>query len=107
MSNLDASKYQVQEDELEQPENTSHRLELNEVRFSSQARLTLREATQKIAEYCQLPPEILDKRLDQKLFWLKPSGMLQITIEVPELDADMFIEIPPGHWWIDDSAYQA
>lgn len=90
----------VQTEELEQGESITHPLNIADVSFSDQAQVTLRQAIQKIAEYCHVHPDVLSEKLDQKLYWLEPSGVLVITIEVPEVSADMFIEFPPGHWWI-------
>ncbi len=107
MSHIDERRYEVRKEELEQGESITHPLNLADVSFSQKAQTTLREAVIQIAEYCRVPPDALSQKLDQKLFWLEPSGILVITIEVPEVDADMFIEIPPGHWWIDDSVCRA
>jgi hypothetical protein len=107
MSHIDESRYEVRKEELEQGESITHPIDLAEVSFSEQAQLTMRKAVEHIAEHCDMPPDALSQKLDQKLFWLEPSGILVITIEVPEVDADMFIEIPPGHWWIDDSVCRA
>ncbi|MCF8106011.1 MAG: hypothetical protein K9K64_11045 [Desulfohalobiaceae bacterium] len=101
MSTVNNHLYDVGDEELEQEENITHPLKVEDVAFSKQAQLTLRDAEEKIAEYCQVPPSLLSQKLDQNLFWLEPSGILVINIQVPEAEADMFIEIPPGYWWID------
>jgi hypothetical protein len=88
---------------FEQGESITHPLDITDVSFSKQAQMTLREAVSKIAEYCQVDPGLLSEKLDQKVYWLEPSCILMITIDVPEIDADMFIEIPPGHWWINET----
>ncbi|MFP4213293.1 MAG: hypothetical protein ACLFRL_04200 [Desulfohalobiaceae bacterium] len=107
MCYIDTEQHQIQKETLEHGESISHPLKFSEVCLSHQAHLTLQEAVQKIAEYCQISSKIISGRLNQKLFWLEPSGLLLISIEVPEVNADMFIQIPSGHWWIDDSACQA
>ncbi|MBS3780823.1 MAG: hypothetical protein KGY41_10545 [Desulfovermiculus sp.] len=107
MSYIDEHSHAARKEELEQGESITHPLNIEEVSFSNQAQMTLRQAVQKIAEYCHVHPDVLSKKLDQKLYWLEPSGTLVITIEVPEVSADMFIELPPGHWWIDNRTCKA
>ena len=101
------NQYELEDGEFEQEENISHPLDLVDVSFSWRARMTIREAVEKIAEYCRIPAAVLSEKLDQKLFWLEPSGILVISIEVLEVEADMFIEIPPGHWWVKQKGGQA
>ena len=101
------NQYELEDGEFEQEANISHPLDLVDVSFSERARMTIREAVEKIAEYCRIPAAVLSEKLDQKLFRLEPSGILVISIEVPEVEADMFIEVPPGHWWVKQEGGQA
>jgi hypothetical protein len=88
----------------ETEEQVAHPLKFSEVRFSTNAEQTIHKAVERIAVYCNRSPMYFYKKMDNELYWLDPSGILLIVIHSSDLDADMYIEIPPGHWWIVNSA---
>lgn len=104
---IDYREYSPSSQYVRNQEQVYHPILSDEVNLSDNARMTLQAAVTKIAEYCQVHEETLLQKMDQEYFWMEPSGVLVIVLYVEEIDADMFVEIPPDHWWIDDKAPRA
>lgn len=77
----------------------AHRVYLNDVSFSQGAMHTIGLAVKEVAEKCGLFPNEVTKRLRGHMYWLEENESLMIVFPVPEIEADMMIEIPEGHWW--------
>lgn len=100
---IDSQSYE-QDPDLDNKEQIYHPLSFSEIRFSENAERTIHEAVERIAIYCERSPMYFYKKMDNELYWLDPSGLLLIVIHSKDLDADMYIEIPPGNWWVTGSA---
>lgn len=81
----------------------AHRVELGDVQFSKNAQYTIGLAVKEIAERCGLYVGEITKRLTGDMFWLEENESLMIVFPVPEIQADMMVEIPAGHWWFRDA----
>ncbi len=101
---IDSQRYEEDSDPLDKSEQIYHPLSFSDVKFSKNAERTIHEAVERIAIYCERSPMYFYKKMDNEIYWLDPSGILLIVIHSKDLNADMYIEIPPGHWWIVDSA---
>ncbi len=106
-SNLvDYSLYGPTAPDTDNSEVEYYPLDPNNVALSSNAKSTLNEATEKISEHLHLSTKRLTETLKRSYFSMEPSGFLVILMEVEELEAEMFIEIPPDYWWL-KKEYQA
>ena len=76
----------------------SYELSLRDIEFSREARLTLGLAVMEIASSLAIEAAQLTRRMPGKVFCLGSTGKLMIEFSVPELEADMFVEIPAEHW---------
>ncbi|MGE4297975.1 MAG: hypothetical protein AB7E47_08100 [Desulfovibrionaceae bacterium] len=88
--------------DLHRSEEVAHRIQLTEVDFSPGARATIGLAVRHIAEQYLLEPSDLARRMQGEIYWIEPSDKLMIVLPVPEADADMFVEVPAGHWRFKD-----
>jgi hypothetical protein len=102
MQVIDYREYSPSSQYVHNQQQVYHPILSEDVNLSDNAKMTLHSAVTKIAEYCQVPKQNLLKKMDQEYFWMEPSGILVILVNVEEIDADMFVEIPPNHWWIDN-----
>ncbi len=89
--------------ELDGPDGGEHPVTLDDVRFSRGAQLTIGFAVKEIAERCGLFPGDLTRRLRGRMYWMEGSENLMIVFPVPEVEAEMLVEIPRGHWWFKDA----
>jgi len=88
---------------LDEKLESAHRVTLGDVRFSQGAMYTIGLAVKEIAEKCGLFTGELTKRLQGHMYWLEGSESLMILFPVPEIQAEMMVEIPQGHWWFKDA----
>lgn len=77
----------------------AHRVTLQDVQFSKNAQYTIGLAVKEIAERCGLYVGEITKKLRGDMYWQEEDESLVIVFPVPEISADMMIEIPEGHWW--------
>lgn len=84
--------------DLESSGQISHRLSPLDVELSPAAKTTVGMAAQEIALQLEMPLDLIKARTMGKMYWLEPSDELMIVISMPEIEADMFVNIPAGHW---------
>lgn len=81
----------------------AHKVYLTDVSFSDNAKYTIGLAVKDIASQLGLFDHEITKRLTGEMYWLEESEDLVIIFAVPEINADMLVEIPRGHWWFRDA----
>jgi len=101
MQVIDYQEYSSLSTHLENNKPVYHPLASEDVKLSENARLTLQSAASKIAEHFDIPEQNISDKLSQHYFLMEPTGDLVIIIYTADIDAEMYVEIPPGHWWID------
>lgn len=77
----------------------AHQVLLQDVRFSDNAKCTIGLAVKDIAARCGVFPHDITSRMRGRMYWLEEDESLVIVFPVPDMDADMLVEIPRGHWW--------
>jgi hypothetical protein len=77
-----------------------HPLNPDDLIFSENAKFTLNEAIEKIAQHVNINPHELNEKLNRNYFLMEPSGFLIILIQIEEIEAEMYVEIPADHWWV-------
>ena len=82
----------------------AHRVCLTDVSFSRSAMGTIGLAIKDIAAQCGVFPQDITKHMRGHLYWVEDSENLLIIFPIPEIGADMLVEIPEGHWWFKDVA---
>lgn len=80
----------------------AHRVFLSDVGFSKNAMSTIGFAIKDIAQKCGVFPHDITSRMQGHMYWLEECESLIIVFPVPEIEADMMVEIPEGHWWFKD-----
>ena len=78
-----------------------HPLDAEHLRLTPNAQATLTEAKQAIAHHFEIDVHSLTDQTSCTYFLMEPHDALVVVIGVEDLDADMFVEIPRDHWWID------
>ena len=81
----------------------AHRVTLADVSFSDNAKYTIGLAVKDIASQLGMFDHEITRRLVGEIYWLEESEDLIILFPVPEIGADMLVEIPSGHWWFKDA----
>ncbi|WP_461211083.1 hypothetical protein [Desulfocurvus sp. DL9XJH121] len=76
----------------------AHRVYLTEVAFSRSAQCTIGLAVKDIAARCGVFAADIVKAMCGHMYWLEKDESLVIVFPVPQLEADMLVEIPRGHW---------
>ncbi|NJB66365.1 hypothetical protein GGQ74_000005 [Desulfobaculum xiamenense] len=84
--------------ELDGHRDEAHEVQLADVEFTTNAKYTIGLAVKEIAAHCGMLPHELTRRMRGRMFWQEATEDLMIVFAVPELEADMMIEIPKGHW---------
>lgn len=84
-------------DELHR-ESPSVKVQLSHIRVTAQAQATLGMAVQEVSREFGLDTSMLIKRLKGEIYWRPETDSLMFVLNCPELEADMFVEIPEGHW---------
>lgn len=70
----------------------------SQVMFSDDAKATIGEAFREVAWTLCCDPRALTRGATGEILWHPDSDALSIRLDVPELEAEMYIEIPAGHW---------
>lgn len=70
----------------------------SQVVFSDDARVTIGEAFRQVAWTLCCDPRALTRGATGEILWHPGTDTLSIRLDVPELEAEMYIEIPEGHW---------
>lgn len=91
-----------QDVELPVKDEVARDVTMADVRISVEARMTIGQAMKDIAAIVKMPEADLIRRMQGKMQWREPSGMLTVSFYVPEVDADMYIDIPKEHWEFKD-----
>lgn len=104
---IDYQEYSPRSQYIQGQKQVYHPIAIDEVMLSENASATLQSAVTRVAAYCEVSEEAIRSRMGREYFWMEPSGILVIVLYVQEIDADMFVEIPPSHWWIDDKQPRA
>jgi len=81
----------------------AHRVTLADVSLSDSAKYTIGLAVKDIASQLGMFDHELIRRLRGEMYWLEKSEDLVIIFPVPEIGADMLVEIPQGHWWFKEA----
>lgn len=91
--------------ELDAPDAVpeAHEVFLADVEFSPNAKYTIGLAVKEVAAHCAMMPKELTSRMHGKMFWVESTRNLVIIFPVPELEAEMMIEIPKEHWRFRDA----
>jgi hypothetical protein len=76
----------------------AHRLRLFSVRFSADGMRLIGEAILAVSREYGLPVGLIRARMAGNLYSVPPSPSLYFLFQVPEIEADMHIEIPPAYW---------
>lgn len=76
----------------------AHKVMLEDVEFTANAKYTIGLAVKEVAAYCGLMPRELTSKLKGHMFWMEGTQTLTIIFPVEELGADMMVEIPREHW---------
>ncbi len=76
----------------------AERVDLFSVRFSLEGMRRIGEAILAVAEAYGLPEGLIRKRMAGRLFKAPPSPSLYFLFHMPEVEADMHVEIPPVYW---------
>jgi hypothetical protein len=84
--------------EISDTEGFRHALSLSDVSFTRDAMYTLGLAIKEIANYIGVFPNEISSRLDGDLYWTEGIDTLTIVFQVPEIEAEMIIQIPKEHW---------
>lgn len=84
-------------------QQTAHRVYLDEVSFTREAMYTLGLAVKEVAERVGVFPREIIKKLKGHMYWDERTENLFIVFPVPEIEADMMVEIPRDHWWFKDA----
>lgn len=74
------------------------RVALHDVQFTTQGMALLGLGMLAMAERHGLPVELLRDRMKNNLYAAPPSDSLYFLFQIPELEADMHIEVPGTHW---------
>jgi len=74
------------------------RVALHAVQFTARGMALIGLGMQALAQRHGLPLELIRDRMKNNLYAVPPSESLYFLFQVPELDADMHVEIPPAHW---------
>ncbi len=74
------------------------RLDLGEVRLTAQGMRMLGEGMLAVSAQYGLPLPMLKDAMKGALYLVPPSSSLYFLFQVPELEADMHIEIPAEFW---------
>lgn len=86
--------------QVEHEDHAAHRVHPWDVEFSRSAMITIGSAVKQIAAHLGVSPKAVTKGMFGEMYWLEPSNRLMLVIPVPKAEADMFVEIPEGHWHI-------
>lgn len=73
-------------------------IRLQSVRFSAAGMRMIGEAILAVAREYGLPEGIIRQRMAGRLYSVPPSPSLYFLFHMPEIEADMHIEIPPAYW---------
>jgi len=76
----------------------ARRLGLDEASLTAQGMRMLGEGMLAVSEEFGLPLPMLKDAMKGNLFLVPPSSSLYFLFRIPELDADMHIEIPAEFW---------
>lgn len=76
----------------------SHELSLSDVAFTRDAMYTLGLAVKEVASHVGLFPSEITSRMKGRIYWTEGIDILTIIFAVPEIDADMVVEIPKDYW---------
>ena len=76
----------------------SVRIKLSQVRLTNDARVTLGLAVKEIAAEFGLDAKAMTRHLSGEIYWRMDEDSLVFVLHCEELDADMFVNIPEGHW---------
>lgn len=79
-------------------EREASRISLFDVHFEREAMILIGLGIKKLAAMHGLPEGIIKMHMKGNLFNAPPSKHLYFLFNVPEIDADMHISIPPCHW---------
>ncbi|HML53944.1 MAG TPA: hypothetical protein PKC79_07605 [Solidesulfovibrio magneticus] len=73
-------------------------IRLHSVRFSADGMRMIGEAILAVAQEYGLPEGLIRRRMAGRLYSVPPSPSLYFLFHMPEIEADMHIEIPPAYW---------
>ncbi len=73
-------------------------IRLHSVRFSADGMRMIGEAILAVAQEYGLPEGLIRRRMAGRLFSVPPSPSLYFLFHMPEIEADMHMEIPPTYW---------
>ena len=76
----------------------ARRVALHTIQFTVQGMVLIGQGMLALADRHGLPVQLLRDRMKYSLFTVPPSESLYFLFHVPELDADMHVEIPAVHW---------
>ena len=76
----------------------AHAIRLHSVRFSVDGMRMIGEAILAVAQEYGLPEGLIRRRMAGRLYSVPPSPSLYFLFHMPEIEADMHIEIPPAYW---------
>ncbi len=74
------------------------RVSLFDIYFEKEAMILIGLGIKKISVMYGLPEGIIKQHMKGNLFNAPPSNHLYFLFNIPEIDADMHISIPPCHW---------
>lgn len=76
----------------------TRRVALHAVQFTAQGMALIGEGMLDLADRHGLPVEFVRDRMKNTLYAAPPSESLYFLFRLPELDADVHVEIPNTHW---------
>lgn len=71
---------------------------LHQVRFTDQGMRMIGQGILALSREHGLPVRLITERMKRQLFAVPPSHSLYFLFHLPELEADMHVEIPQAHW---------
>lgn len=76
----------------------ARRVGLDQVQFTPQGMRMIGEGLLTVANEYGIPPQLVKERMKGNLFLAPPSTSLYFLFQLPELEADMHLEIPERYW---------
>jgi hypothetical protein len=77
---------------------SAKRVGLDQVQFTPQGMRMIGEGVLAVANEYGIPPQLVKERMKGNLFLVPPSQSLYFLFQIPELEADMHLEIPTRYW---------
>lgn len=73
-------------------------IRLHSVRFSADGMRMIGQAILAVSDEYGLPEGLIRRRMAGRLYSVPPSPSLYFLFHMPEIEADMHIEMPPAYW---------